>query len=67
MLGDAVSRGAEQMVAQEMSAVAEHDQVSAELAGDLHDQLGRVAGAQLDLELDAGLGGLLAGTVDEVG
>ena len=48
------------MVAQEMAAVAEDDEVVASRRRDLGDHLGRVARAQVDLELDPGMLGLLA-------
>jgi hypothetical protein len=51
VLGDPVGGGAEQVVAQEVALVAEHDQVALLLVGDADDQLGGVAGAELDLEL----------------
>jgi hypothetical protein len=54
VLGDAVGGGAEQVVAQEVALAAEDDQVGLGFAGDADDQLGGMAGAELDLELDAG-------------
>lgn len=53
VLGDPVGCRAEQVVTQEVAAVAEYDQVGAQLAGDADDQLGRVTGSQLNVELDA--------------
>jgi hypothetical protein len=52
VLGDAVGGGAEHVVAQEVSSVAEGDQVGLLILGDADDQPGGVAGAKLDLELD---------------
>jgi hypothetical protein len=65
MLGDAVGGGAEEVVAQEVTLVAEDDQVGVGLVGDADDQLGCVAGVELDVELDAGRFGLPAGVGEQ--
>jgi hypothetical protein len=66
VLGDPVGGRAEQVVAQEVALVAEHDQVVLLFLSDADDQLGRVPGAaELDLQLDAGSGGLLACRVEQ--
>src|SRR5947199_9539106 len=60
MLRDAVGGRPEEMVAQEVTAVAEHDEVEATRGREVGDDLGGVPRAQLDRKLDVGLGGLLA-------
>src|ERR1700693_745103 len=52
--GDAVGKRPEQVVAQEMALVAEHDQVCIDLAGVADDQLCGVTRAKLDLGRDTG-------------
>ncbi len=59
MLGHAVGRRAEQVVAQEVAAVAEDHEVEAPSGCEVRDDLGGMPGAQLDGELDPGLLGLL--------
>jgi hypothetical protein len=59
--GDPVGGRAEQVVAEEVNAVSEHDQVEASGRRELGDDLGGVPGAELDLESDAGFRGSPSG------
>jgi len=58
VLGDAVGGRAEQVVAQEMAAMAEHDEVVTAGGRKLRDHFGGVAGTQLDVEIEPRKGGL---------
>jgi len=53
VVGDPVGCGAEQVVAEEMAAVADDDQVMAVRAGVVSDDLGGMARHQLGCHLDA--------------
>src|SRR5438093_13457644 len=53
MLGDAIGGRAEQPVTDEVSAVAEHDEVVAALFGDTGDQLCGVPRSNVDVDLDS--------------
>jgi hypothetical protein len=59
MLGDAVGGRAEQVVAQEVAAMAEHNEVVTAGGCKLRDHFRGVAGTQLDVEIEPRAGGLL--------
>jgi hypothetical protein len=60
VFGDAVCGRAEQVVAEEVAAMAEHNEVVAAGAREVRDHLGRVADPDVDDDLDAALRGSLA-------
>ena len=60
MLGDPVCGRAEQVVAKELAAMAEHNEVVAAGAREVRDHLGGAAGPDVDVDLDAALRGSLA-------
>src|ERR1017187_4814081 len=55
LLCDPVGGRAEEVVAQEVAAVPEDDEVVTAFGGHAGDQLGRMPGADVDVELDPGV------------